>query len=176
MNSQAQQTLRATLFTILLLTVLPALAAERVSDVLPPEKVPFNYPAPPREGAPGCFPIAENGQARCVIVRPAAASRRLQGMVATFQTYLALASGARFTVIADNALVPADMAAIHVGDTYPVLSSIPVAAKPGEWREFSADIVMPPQARLLSLRLFVNGQAAGARCWIDDAFIGAYPK
>jgi len=30
----------------------------------------FNYPVPPREGKPAYFSIAENGVAKCVIVRP----------------------------------------------------------------------------------------------------------
>jgi len=56
--------------------------------------------------------------------------------------------------------------------TYPVLASIPLSGPPGEWREYVAEIVAPPNAGTVALKLYVNGQAASARCWIDDVFIG----
>lgn len=89
----------------------PAPGAARSGDVA------FNYPAPPREGAPDFFPVAKDGKARCVIVQPADASAAARSAVGALQAYLNLATGARFTVINDDQTVPADMAAIYVGDT-----------------------------------------------------------
>jgi hypothetical protein len=60
-------------------------------------------------------------------------------------------------------------------DTYPEPVSIRIPRRPGQWRELSAEITAPPQARVMSLRIYVNNQAADARCWINDAFIGKYP-
>ena len=56
--------------------------------------------------------------------------------------------------------------------SYPVLASIPLTGPPGEWREYVAEVVAPPQAGTVALKLYVNGQSAGVRCWIDDVFIG----
>ena len=50
--------------------------------------------------------------------------------------------------------------------------SLRVPPRPGEWQELAAEIVAPPGARVISLRLYVNYQAPDARCWVDDAFIG----
>ncbi len=92
-------------------------AAERVFDVIPPERLPFNYPDPPREGAAVYFPIATDGQGRCVIVRPANASTAAQSAVAALAQYLNLVTGAAIKVLRDGQPIPAGMAAIHVGDT-----------------------------------------------------------
>ena len=91
--------------------------AEPLFEVVAPEKVDFNFPDPPREGVPDFFPIAKDGEARCVIVQPANASTAAQAAVRAFQTYLNLATGARFAVISDDKPVPVEMGAIHVGDT-----------------------------------------------------------
>jgi hypothetical protein len=56
--------------------------------------------------------------------------------------------------------------------SYPALASTPIPSQPGKWREFATEIVAPPEATTIFVRLFVDQQAAGARCWIDDAFIG----
>ncbi|MBM3891256.1 MAG: hypothetical protein FJ388_19260, partial [Verrucomicrobia bacterium] len=77
----------------------------------------FNYPPPPREGRPDYFTVTENGQARCAIVHPADASKRIIGAASALATYLQLVTGARFSVISDRQAVPEGMAAIHVGDT-----------------------------------------------------------
>jgi hypothetical protein len=60
--------------------------------------------------------------------------------------------------------------------TYPSLASFPVPQKPGQWQELAVEVVAPPKCRHISIRLFVNGQAADACCWIDDLFIGQYPR
>lgn len=60
-------------------------------------------------------------------------------------------------------------------DTYPEPVLIRIPHRPGRWQELSAEITAPPRARVMSLRVYVNNQAADARCWIDDAFIGKYP-
>lgn len=72
-----------------------ASAQERLFDVIPPDKVAFNYPDPPREGSPDYLTIAESGQAQCVIVHPAE-SRGAAQAARALSTYLKLATGARF--------------------------------------------------------------------------------
>src|SRR6185436_5371375 len=69
--------------------------AEPLFEVVSPEKVAFNYPAPAREGAPDFLPIAQDGVARCVIVQPANASPAARAAVAALQSYLNLVTGAR---------------------------------------------------------------------------------
>src|SRR5687768_15536078 len=101
----------------LLLAGSPSRAAEPLFEVVSPDKVPFNYPAPPREGTADFFPIAEGGQARCVIVQPARASAAAQAAVRALQSYLNLSTGARLTILNDDEALPVGMAAIHVGDT-----------------------------------------------------------
>jgi len=96
---------------------LGAFAQERLFEVVPPEKVAFNYPEPPREGAPDYFTIAEEGEAQCVIVQPAGTSRRGRRAGAALCAYLRLVTGGRFRLLADGQAAPAGMAAIHVGDT-----------------------------------------------------------
>jgi len=100
----------------LLLHACTAVAQDRVFEVIPPDEVAFNYPAPPREAAPDYFAIAENGEARCVIVHPDG-SRGARRAASAFRTYLALVTDARFSVIPESRPIPAGMAAIHVGDT-----------------------------------------------------------
>jgi len=101
----------------LLVPATSALAQARLFEVVAPDKVAFNWPDPPREGAPEYFTIAENGKALCVIVQPAEPSRLVLRAVAGLRTYLQLVTGARFRVIRDSVAAPAGMAAIHVGDT-----------------------------------------------------------
>jgi len=96
---------------------LPAAGQEPAFEVIPPEQVPFNWPEPPREGRPDYFTIAESGQARCVIVHPAEAARKIQVTATALGTYLQLATGARFSVIPEDKPVPEGLGAIHVGDT-----------------------------------------------------------
>jgi hypothetical protein len=78
-----------------------ALAAP-VFEVLPPDRVAFNYPPPPQEGAAGFFSIAKDGKAECIIVQARAASSSEQAAIRTFQTYLNLSTGARFTVASED--------------------------------------------------------------------------
>jgi hypothetical protein len=47
-----------------------------------------------------------------------------------------------------------------------------VPRRPDRWQELVVELEAPPEARVISVQLFVNNQAADARCWIDDAFIG----
>lgn len=56
------------------------------------------------------------------------------------------------------------------------LASIRVPDKPDQWQEIVTEVVAPPKARLVGVQLFIDRQAAGARCSIDDVFIGQYPK
>ena len=92
----------------------PAYAADgHVFEVVPPEKVPFNYPDPPKEGAPDFFPVADGGKARCVIVRDAA-SRAAADLL---KAYLELSTGAAFQIVDDEKKIPDGLAAIHVGNT-----------------------------------------------------------
>src|SRR4051794_39671083 len=72
----------------------------------------FNYPEPPHEGRAGFFPIAENGQAKCVIVREA----KSRAAAELLKAYLELSTGATFAVVDDGKPVAEGMAAIHVGN------------------------------------------------------------
>lgn len=103
--------------TALILLAQPAAAQERLFEVVATDKVSFNYPPPPREGRADYFAVAENGQARCVIVHPADAAERVQRAATFLATYLQLATGARFAVVADGGAVPEGLGMIHVGDT-----------------------------------------------------------
>ncbi|MDP1591527.1 MAG: hypothetical protein Q8M07_27475, partial [Prosthecobacter sp.] len=97
----------------LLLAVLAASAAggdEPLFEVVPPEKVPFLYPDPPREGAADFFPVAREGEALCVIVHPANASAAALAAAREFQRYLELVTGAKFRLFADDRPLPADLA------------------------------------------------------------------
>ncbi len=50
-----------------------------------------------------------------------------------------------------------------------------VPPRPDHWQELAVEVEAPVGARVLTVQLFVNNQAADARCWIDDAFIGRVP-
>ncbi|MDQ3622491.1 MAG: hypothetical protein M3463_08395 [Verrucomicrobiota bacterium] len=56
--------------------------------------------------------------------------------------------------------------------SYPVLATVPVTSKSDAWRELVTEVVAPPDATSILLRLYVDKQANGARCWIDNVFIG----
>lgn len=105
------------LVTTLAFLASPTFAQQRQFEVVPPDRVPFNYPTPPQEGAEDYFPIAEDGQARCVVVLPEEASVRLRQAAGGLRAYLALVTGARIQVVTDATAPPDGMAAIHVGDT-----------------------------------------------------------
>lgn len=92
-------------------------SAEPVFDVTPPEELPFNYPAPPQEGAAGYFTIAAKNQARCVIIYPDGASSSLQTAAREFAAYLKLSTGANFRAQPESKAIPEGLGAIHVGDT-----------------------------------------------------------
>ncbi len=83
----------------------------------PSGPIAFNFPDPPREGRPGYFTVAEDGQARCVIVYAANADRPVQVTARRLAAYLGLVTGARFQVQPDRVAIPPGMGAIHVGDT-----------------------------------------------------------
>ena len=82
-------------------------------DVVPPDKVAFNYPSPPREGRADFFTVAREGKAQCVIVHAA----RSAGAAGLLKTYLELSTGGTIDLIKDGSPVPEGMASIHVGDT-----------------------------------------------------------
>jgi len=85
--------------------------------VVAPEKVAFNYPEPPHEGQAGFFTIAEDAQARCVIVRPASATPEEMYAVELLQTYLQLVTGTVMPVLSETDPLPADMNRIAIGAT-----------------------------------------------------------
>jgi hypothetical protein len=97
--------------------LIPPAAAGQLFEVLPPEKIPFNYPERPREGARDYFQIAADGVAKCVIVQPAAATDTERATIAAFQTYLRLATGADIQLLRDDEDIPSGLGAIHVGNT-----------------------------------------------------------
>ena len=76
----------------------------------------FQYPPPPKEGESGFFTIAENGQARCVIVKPVRKNRELDHACLMLKTYLDLCTGASFEIVSERD-VTGELAQIHVGDT-----------------------------------------------------------
>ena len=97
-----------------LLCVAGASAAETVT---PPDKIAFNYPAPPKEGKNGFFVIAEAGQARCCLVVPAQPQSDERHAADVLRTYLKLTTGAEFPVVEDNKAMPPALAQIHIGET-----------------------------------------------------------
>lgn len=60
--------------------------------------------------------------------------------------------------------------------TYPRLASVPISQQPGQWQQLVTEVTAPAKTRTIFLRLYINNQTADARCWIDDLFIGWYPK
>ncbi len=121
--------MRAFLYAIpalLLLASEAAHAGDPPFEVIPPEEAEFNYPAPPREGAPDYFTIADDGQARCVIVHAAAASDRLRYRARLLGDYLGRVTGGTFKLLPDSAPIPEGMGAIHFGDTA-VSTTVPLA-------------------------------------------------
>ncbi len=56
------------------------------------------------------------------------------------------------------------------------LANVAVTASTGDWQEASADVVTPEDTTLVLTRFFIRGQAADARCWVDDLFIGEYSE
>jgi hypothetical protein len=61
----------------------------------------------------------------------------------------------------------------RLGDgSYAVLATVPITSKPNEWREIVTEVVAPPSASSIHLRLYIDKQGADAKCWIDDVFIG----
>ncbi len=111
---------RGLLLSLVLLTSLACGADEQAKlfEVVLPEKAAFNYPAPPQEGKKDFFTIAENGQARCVILKSADRKAKEASRAAdTLKIYLDMATGANIPVIQEGTNVPPDMGVIHVGDT-----------------------------------------------------------
>jgi hypothetical protein len=104
MNHSSIASASATVLLLLLLIAAGLQAAEQVA---------FNYPDPPREGKAGYFTIAQDGAARCVIVREG----RSRLTAELLKTYLDLATGASIPLLDDGRKIPDGLAAIHVGDT-----------------------------------------------------------
>jgi len=92
-------------------------AAELAFEVVPPEKVAFNYPTPPREGQADFFTIAEDGKACCAIVLPERPGAQEKRAAATLDAYLDLATGADIPQMTEGRRVPEGMGVIHVGNT-----------------------------------------------------------
>ncbi len=55
------------------------------------------------------------------------------------------------------------------------LAALQIEHPADQWRQLMLDVVVPPGASRVSLRVFAESQAIGARCWIDDLFIGKNP-
>jgi hypothetical protein len=53
--------------------------------------------------------------------------------------------------------------------------TIPLPAQPGEWQKVQMDYPAPAGTKSISMRIVVNGQAPGAKLWVDDLFLGRYP-
>ena len=51
----------------------------------------------------------------------------------------------------------------------------PIPWKPGQWQQLSVLYVAQPGTKVVSFRVFVEGQSPGAKIWVDDFFIGRYP-
>jgi hypothetical protein len=61
----------------------------------------------------------------------------------------------------------------RLGDgSYSALATVPITSKPNEWREIVTEVVAPPSASSIHLRLYIDKQGTDAKCWIDDVFIG----
>jgi hypothetical protein len=58
------------------------------------------------------------------------------------------------------------------GKTAPTLMNVPV--HPDAWQKFELEYLAPPGTHTISLQVIANGQAPGAKLWIDDYFIGRY--
>lgn len=88
-------------------------------EVIDPAQIDFNWPDPPKEGAANYFHISENGEARCIIVHPEAATQYFRWMASRLAGYLEGATGAAFRVIPESRLdrIPAGMGQIHLGNT-----------------------------------------------------------
>ena len=81
-----------------------AVAQERVFEPVAPENLDFNFPKSPRESDADFFPIAKNGEERCVIVIPPSPERSFRAAAAEFVKYLALATGAKFRLVEEGQL------------------------------------------------------------------------
>jgi len=80
--------------------------------------VAFNFPDPPREGARDYFPVAEKGQARCVMVHASGASREEVRAASFLRDYLRLVTGANIPLASEDQQTPGgNRAEIHVGET-----------------------------------------------------------
>ena len=58
------------------------------------------------------------------------------------------------------------------GKTTPTLINVPHA--PGQWQKMQLDYTAPEGVRSISVQVVANGQAPGAKLWIDDFLIGRY--
>jgi hypothetical protein len=55
--------------------------------------------------------------------------------------------------------------------TFQTVATAPIADESDRWRQVVTEVVAPPGSTGLSLRLYIDRQAADARCWIDDVLI-----
>lgn len=100
---------------LLLLTLAAAVGAAPVR-VTPPDKVAFNWPPAPQQGAAGYFAVAAGGQARCCLVIPSQPKTQEVVAASMLGTYLKLITGADFTRVKEGN-EPAGLAQIHLGET-----------------------------------------------------------
>jgi len=103
--------------TFLAAWIVAGASAAAGIQVTPPEDVAFNYPPPAVEGVKDYFTIAQEGRARCVIVRPARPHPEELRAAATLKAYLDLATGANIPHLYEGQRVPEGMGVIYVGGT-----------------------------------------------------------
>ncbi|MGD9497418.1 MAG: DUF4838 domain-containing protein [Armatimonadota bacterium] len=94
----------------------------------------FDFPPPPIEGAADYFTIAENGEARAVIVLPLGAPLEISRAANGLQQYLELVSGARLRIVTEDQQAPAGLAQIHLGETQVALA-VPLDLPPVRYGE-----------------------------------------
>jgi len=97
--------------------VLSVSCIRRGEKGIAPADTAFNYPLPPAEGEKEYFPIAENGQAKCVVVEPTNAPPAIHQAAEALRLYLQKVTGAPIKLIPENAPETNGLVKIHVGDT-----------------------------------------------------------
>lgn len=55
-------------------------------------------------------------------------------------------------------------------------TTVDVPDKPDEWQHIEIPFITPPEARTVRIYLFVDDQAPEAKVYVDDFFIGQYPR
>lgn len=148
-----------------ILSVLCFVASSSAADT-------FHYPEPPKTGTPDFFTVAENGNARCVIViPPGKISPELKRAQETLRIYLELVTGTKFEVAGR---VPEDgRGSIHLGETSVgrgVALKMPVEELP----VVDGFVIATPDARTLVIR---GASDSGTVCGVGSLlkrFVGVH--